>query len=122
MEAAMAGSYWASICMTAQDLASSVSQGLSNTFIELIRCEYQKLCDQTAPTSFEELWPLQRQSIPLSAKLSSIGEAGRMAKEHPAVEGQILAAVREFCGDVPSTNDAFAKAIALSIRLHSMCA
>jgi hypothetical protein len=113
----MVGEYWSAICATSQSWASLETQGVSTPFAELIHRECQKMCGHAVPESYAELGLLQVQSVPLLAKLSGIGNAGRLAKQFPELADQILTTVGEFCEKEPLTSAILSKCIELSAQL-----
>src|SRR5437899_5478858 len=92
---------WETICQSARSEARARLRSFRPVAADLMAAEIQRFCEQSPPSSHDELSVRNTEAIALSSRISSIAHADSMARQHPAVAAEIFHAVRKLCNEWP---------------------
>ncbi|WP_145367118.1 hypothetical protein [Maioricimonas rarisocia] len=87
----------------------------------LIQHEARTFCDREPPVSQEALERRQQQALFLTSRIGSICHADLMARNHPEVSDEIIAAVREFLSRVRMDQSPHKESVSLISRISTIC-
>ena len=115
------GRLWHLACLSAKNHAALMASRCRREAASLIHRETNAFCDREVPTTKADLNRRQQQATFLMSRIGSISHADLMARNHPAVADQIMAAVRAFLHSVPIDQSPHNKAMVLISTISTIC-